>query len=188
MSLETLRAKRLIKFTLHAYALRVTLIKVIMDFGSIVEKILREAQANGKFDNLAGSGRPLKLDDANETSDDWAANHLMQNQNLRPAWLEEDLAIQAEIEQARQKLRRTHGWYTTERAQLQNATDEKAIRQREWAEAEWRRAQRDFRESIAQLNQRQRNLNLKVPLERFQRRVLDVEAELRDFVSTRAGS
>lgn len=159
-----------------------------MDFGSIIEKILREAQANGKFDNLAGSGRPLKLDDANETSEDWAANHLLQNQNLRPAWLEEDLAIQAEIEQARQKLRRTHGWYTTERAHLQNATSEKAIHQREWAEAEWRRAQREFKESLEQLNQRQRNLNLKVPLERFQRRVLDVDMELKDFGSTRVDS
>lgn len=152
-----------------------------MDFGSIVEKILREAQANGKFDNLAGSGRPLKLDDANEASEDWAANHLLQNQNLRPAWLEEDLAIQAELEQARQKLRRTHAWYKTELTQLQSATSEKTIRQREWAETEWGRAQREFRESLTQLNQRQRNLNLKVPLERFQRRVLDVEAELREI-------
>lgn len=152
-----------------------------MDFGSIVEKILREAQANGKFDNLAGSGRPLKLDDANEQSEDWAANHLLQNQNLRPAWLEEDLAIQAELEQARKKLRHTHVWYKTELTQLQSATSEKTIRQREWAEAEWGRAQREFRESLTQLNQRQRNLNLKVPLERFQRRVLDVEAELREI-------
>jgi DnaJ family protein C protein 28 len=154
-----------------------------MDFDRIVEKILREAQANGKFDNLPGSGRPLKLDDANENSEDWAANHLLQNQNLRPAWLEEDLAIQAELEQARKKLRRTHGWYQTERAQLQNATSETAIRQREWAEAEWRRTQTEFRESLAQLNLRQRNLNLKVPLERFQRRLLDVEAELAQIIS-----
>lgn len=154
-----------------------------MDFDRIVEKILREAQANGKFDNLPGAGRPLKLDDANENSEDWAANHLLQNQNLRPAWLEEDLAIQAELEQARKKLRRTHGWYQTERAQLQNATSETAIRQREWAEAEWRRTQTEFRESLAQLNLRQRNLNLKVPLERFQRRLLDVEAELAQIIS-----
>jgi hypothetical protein len=154
-----------------------------MDFDRIVEKILREAQANGKFDNLPGSGRPLKLDDANENSEDWAANHLLQNQNLRPAWLEEDLAIQTELERVRKKLRRTHGWYQTERAQLQNATSETAIRQREWAEAEWRRAQTEFRESLAQLNLRQRNLNLKVPLERFQRRLLDVEAELAQIIS-----
>ncbi|MBL8045605.1 MAG: DUF1992 domain-containing protein [Anaerolineales bacterium] len=153
-----------------------------MDFDRIVEKILREAQANGKFDNLPGAGRPLKLDDANENSEEWAANHLMQNQNLRPAWLEEDSAIQAELEQARQKLRRTHGWYKAEGAQLQTATGEKAIRQREWAEAEWRRAQAEFRQSLAQLNQRQRNLNLKVPLERFQRRLLDVEAELQKLI------
>lgn len=150
-----------------------------MDFDRIVEKILREAQANGKFDNLPGTGRPLKLDNENESSDEWAANHLMQNQNLRPAWLEEDLAIQAEVEQTRQKLRRTQGWYKTERARWQNATSEKAIQQREWAEAEWRRAQQEFRESLTQLNQRQRTLNLKVPLERFQRPLLEVEAELR---------
>jgi hypothetical protein len=152
-----------------------------MDFDRIVEKILREAQANGKFDNLTGMGQPLKLDGENESAEVWAANHLMHNQQLRPAWLEEDLAIQAEAEQVRRKLKRTRAWYQAEQKQLRGQSDEKTIRQREWAEAEWRRAQTEFRESLGQLNQRQRNLNLKVPLERFQRRVLDVEAELREI-------
>lgn len=147
-------------------------------FDRFVEKLLREAQANGKFDNLSGQGQPLKLDQEDETSEEWAANHLLKNQDLRPDWLEEDLAIRAEIEHARQALRRTRQWRCERLAALGANSEADAIREREWVEAEWRRARRELRETLGQLNQRTRTLNLKVPLERFQRRLLDIEAEL----------
>jgi len=148
-------------------------------FDYIVEKLLRDAQANGKFDNLTGRGRPLKLDHEDETSEEWAANHLLKNQNLRPDWLEEDLAIRAELEQARRALQRTHHWRSEQLAALGTGNEADTLRAREWVEAEWCRAQREFRETLEQLNQRIRTLNLKVPLERFQRRLLTLEAELK---------
>ncbi len=148
-------------------------------FDHIVEKLLRDAQANGKFDNLTGRGRPLKLDQEDEASEEWAANHLLKNQNLRPDWLEEDLAIRAELEQARQALQRTHRWRSEQLAALGTGNEADTLRAREWVEAEWRRAQREFREALEQLNQRIRTLNLKVPLERFQRRLLAPDAELK---------
>jgi hypothetical protein len=150
-------------------------------FDRIVEKLLREAQANGKFDNLSGQGQPLKLGQEDDTSEEWAANHLLKNQELRPDWLEEDLAIRAEAEQARQAVQRTQRWRNERLAALGTGEDAETIREREWAEAEWRRAQREFRETLARLNERLRTLNLKVPLERFQRRLLEIEAELAKF-------
>jgi hypothetical protein len=149
-----------------------------MDFDKIIEKILREAQASGKFDNLAGQGKPLKLDQDNEASEEWAANHLLKNQNLRPAWLEEDVAIREELERARTILQRTYRWQAAEMAQLSGQADEKSARRRAWAEAEWKRVQAEFRETVKGLNQRIRLLNLKVPSDQLQRLLLDAEAEL----------
>lgn len=150
-------------------------------FDRIVEKRLRDAQAEGKFDNLSGRGRPLKLDQEDETSEEWAANHLLKNQELRPDWLAEDLAIRAEVEQARRALQRSHRWRNERLAALGRGDDADVIREREWVEVEWLRARREFRETLEQLNQRIRTLNLKVPLERFQRRLLEPEAELKQL-------
>jgi DnaJ family protein C protein 28 len=151
-------------------------------FDLIVEKRLRDAQAEGKFDNLSGRGRPLRLDQEDENSEEWAAHHLLKNQSLRPDWLEEDLAIRAEIEQARRAVQRSHRWRNERLAALGAVGDADVIREREWVEAEWLRARREFREMLEQLNRRIRVLNLKVPLERFQRRLLDAETELKKLV------
>lgn len=150
-------------------------------FDRIVEKLLREAEAEGKFNQLSGAGRPLPKDNEDDNAEAWAANHLLKNQNLRPDWLEEDHALQAELGLARQALRRTWEWRAEALAQLGAKDDADAIRAREWAHSEWQRAQREFRAAIDQLNHRQRTLNLKVPLERFQRPLINVEAELRAF-------
>lgn len=150
------------------------------DFDKIVEQILRDAQAQGKFDNLDGQGRPLSLDNEREDTEEWAANHLLKNQNLRPAWLEEDLAIRQELEAARAALRRSLAWRTAELKRLAESKGDDALRHRQWVESEWGRAQQEFREVVKQLNQRIRNLNLKVPLERFQQTPVDAESEIRN--------
>lgn len=155
-------------------------------FDRIVEKRLRDAQAEGKFDNLSGRGRPLKLDQEDENSEEWAAHHLLRNQALRPDWLEEDLAIRAEIEQARQAVRRSQRWRNERLTAIGTGGDAEVIREREWVEAEWSRARREFRETLEQLNRRIRTLNLKVPLERFQRRLLEPEAELKQLAQEAA--
>lgn len=154
-----------------------------MDWAQIVEKLIREAQAEGKFDALAGRGRPLKLDQENEASEEWAANHLLKNNGFRPDWLEEDLALQAELEQARTALRRSWEWRQAEQAALADRHDLEAEQRRTWLFGEWALAQHRFRETLAALNRRRRDLNLKVPNDRFQRLVVDVEAELSRLTS-----
>ncbi len=150
-----------------------------MDFNRIVDQLIRDAQAEGKFDNLPGRGRPLKLDETDENAETWAANHLLKNGGHRPAWLEEDLALQEALTRARTSLQRTGTWrLATLRAAQAAPGDPDAQRQGAWAESEWTLAQARFRESLAQYNLRQRSLNLKVPLERFQRPVIEAETEI----------
>lgn len=149
-----------------------------MSFDSIIEKLIREAQAQGKFDNLSGQGRPLALDQEDENAEDWAANRLLKNNGFRPAWLEEDIALREALEQARQACRRSWEWRQAELQSLPGELSEQQPR-RAWVEAEWILAQDRFREAVAALNQRRRNLNLQVPSERFQRLLVDPELELR---------
>lgn len=144
-----------------------------MDWGRIVDQMIRDAQAAGKFNDLAGQGRPLTLDGSDETAETWAADHLLKNAGARPAWLEEDLALRQEAEQARAECARSWAWRAAELAAL----DETAAR-RAWVEGEWARAQARFEQTLAGLNQRRRLLNLQLPSDRLQRPLLESAAEL----------
>jgi DnaJ family protein C protein 28 len=149
-----------------------------MDFGRIIEKLIREAQSEGKFDNLEGAGKPLKLDQESEEAETWAAHHLLKNNDARPAWLEEDLALRADLDRARASLTRSRDWRRKELESLAGRADLETQRRRDWVEAEWVSALARFRQAVDQVNRRRRTLNLQVPNERFQRPLLDAEAEI----------
>ena len=132
-------------------------------FDRIVERLLEAARAEGKFDNLPGQGRPLTLD-GNENDPEWAAQRLLKNNDARPPWLEEDLAIRAAEEGLRGDLARAAAY-------ARNHADAAVA-------DEWRRAVVRFRERAAELNRRIRDYNLSTPLDRLQRARIDVEAEI----------
>lgn len=49
-----------------------------------IEKIIQEAQQEGKFDDLEGKGKPLALD----TSPDAVIKNLLKEANVKPEWIE----------------------------------------------------------------------------------------------------
>ena len=150
-----------------------------MDFERIVEQLIQEARAQGKFDQLAGQGRPLPPDPTDASAEDWTANHLLKNEGFRPAWLEEDMALRAGLEQARAAGQRSWSWRQAELARLEPQPAAAASQRRAGVEAEWVLAQTRFRELVIDLNQRRRVLNLQVPSERLQRPLVDADLELR---------
>jgi DnaJ family protein C protein 28 len=150
-----------------------------MDWDKLVESKIRAAQEEGKFDNLRGRGQPLKLDEDPFEDPAWEmANDLLQQGGFLPDWLELGQTLQAQLEQARAALRRSRRWHSEALAALGERKDLAAQQQRNHLAAEWDRAQTQFRTSFARLNQEILTYNLKVPLDRFQRRRLDVEQEL----------
>jgi DnaJ family protein C protein 28 len=150
-----------------------------MNFDRIIEQLIRDAQAQGKFDNLPGRGKPLDLnDDPNESGEMWAANRLVKKHGFRPDWLEEDVALRERLETARQALRRSRDWRHQQLSALGSRADVDARQHQAWVADEWARAQAQFRDTLAQINKSIVTLNLKMPLERLQWRKLDVEAEL----------
>lgn len=124
-----------------------------------VDEEIRKAIEAGKFDNLPGRGRPLRLEENPHEDPEWRlARHVLHNAGFTLPWIEQRQEIEAEIEKARRELRQA--WqYADSRAgrfQLQDR----------------------FREQVARMNGRIRTYNIMAPSEHFHMRLLDAETEL----------
>ena len=58
-------------------------------FAKLVEERIRKAQQKGDFNNLAGSGKPIELDDDSHVSEDLRLAHkILKNANCLPPEIE----------------------------------------------------------------------------------------------------
>ncbi len=150
-----------------------------MDWDRIIEEKIREAQQRGEFSDLAGEGRPLPLDENPYEDPAWqTANRVMKAAGFRPDWIEEDVALREALTQARAKLIKARDWRAAQLAGSAPPAGPAAARRRHFVADEWARAQARFAAEAAEINKRIVRLNLKVPLARLQRMLVDVEAEL----------
>jgi hypothetical protein len=132
-----------------------------MSWDVIIDKLIRQAMVEGKFENLRGHGQPLKLD-GDENDPEWAVSRLLKNNDARPPWLDEQVDIRTTLEKERQNLRRTWAYVQAHPGAL----------------GQWARAERRFRKTADDLNRRIRDFNLRAPAERLQLTRIDVETEL----------
>ena len=124
----------------------------------LVDRLIRESMERGEFEDLTGAGEPIDLaENPFEDPDLRTSYRLLRNAGFAPAWIEELKDIDARQQQAVTVLRRARSLYPTDTAQ-------------------WRRAVTEFREVGAELNQRIRLYNLKTPVVRLQRKVIDIDA------------
>ena len=134
-------------------------------FESLTEKRLREAIESGEFDDLPGKGEPIDLqENPFEDPDLRVVHRLLRNAGFAPAWIEERKDIDAQLVAARTKLSRA--WALLGPA----GTTPSAT--------EWERSVKEFRERLAELNQRVRIYNLKAPAVVFHCRQVDAEKAL----------
>src|SRR5690242_13952063 len=99
-----------------------------MDFGRLIEEQLRKAREEGKFDNLRGHGQPLDLSENPFEDPTWRlANDMLKRNGFRPEWLEDEVGIREQLEEAQRALRRSNGWRLTELTALEGKQDAKAI-------------------------------------------------------------
>jgi DnaJ family protein C protein 28 len=117
----------------------------------IADRKIEEAQAEGAFDNLSGTGRPLDLcDNPFEDPSTRLANRLLKNNGFAPGWIEEGRQIQKSMEEFRSRAVRAH----------RDAAQRPALR-----------------DGLRDLNRRIAGYNLKAP-STAQIRVLDADREL----------
>ena len=137
-------------------------------FWMIAEEKIREAMRRGDFDHLPGTGKPLYLEDDERVPRDWRLTfHLLRTNGLTPPWIAEG----REIDEDWQALVGcTHA---------KVSSSSRGLREED---------KQDFLKQVASLNRRIRHFNLSVPLERFQKRLLDGERELARIVQEDEGT
>jgi DnaJ family protein C protein 28 len=137
------------------------------EFERGISRQIEQAQKDGRFDNLPGKGKPLKLN-ANPNADParQAAYQLLDDNDFSLPWIEKGKQIERDLETARTALSRT--W------ELVSA----AAPGETWLQDEWERAAAEFRDRIAAVNKLIRNFNLEIPNLRLERFILDPEREI----------
>ena len=142
-----------------------------MDWGKLVEQKIREAQEAGDFDRLPRKDK-LNLDEENGVPEDMQlAYHLLKSQGFAPDWIEQDKALRARLDEARQSIARTWLWCQRELAQASDAHE------RSRAGEEWKRARAKFEAVLEELNREVFLHNLRVPSIQLQRRPLRASEE-----------
>jgi len=135
-----------------------------------IEEIIRQAMQEGKFDDLPGKGKPLKLDDNPHQDPDWrVAHHLLKSGGFSLPWIERLGEIDNNLQQARESIELA--WVWQQREKEKNST--KDINQEEWQSAV-----EQFINQTQKINDQIRSYNLEVPNSRFQIPLLEVDQEL----------
>src|ERR1041384_973169 len=95
-----------------------------MDSQRIIEEKLREAFAEGAFDNLPGKGQPLKLEAENPFEDPTQrmGYRVLRNNGFTLPWIQEQKEIAEESERLRTEL--TRAWHMAERARATGRSEE----------------------------------------------------------------
>jgi hypothetical protein len=129
---------------------------------SLIDEIIKDAIEQGKFANLPGEGKPLRLDDETHVPEALRMAHkLLKDNQLAPDWIVEG----AELRQAREAMlkmikREARRYRKTLDAAARAASPELTRRALHMA---WDVRRAELLESAEKLNRRLFGYNLKVP-------------------------
>ncbi len=142
----------------------------------LVEQRIEEARAEGKFDNLSGTGKPLRRDDSDVWAGDRAlAYHLLKSNDVAPPELDRGREIDTELARVEESLRALRHYRDTLAARRAVfASDRRAYNiQRDATE-------RRYEEALRALNSKILSLNIIAPAA-FHRRAIPVERRMEAF-------
>ena len=133
------------------------------------EDQIRRAMEAGKFDNLPGKGKPLRLDQDPFEDPEWRmAHHILRSGGFTLPWIEARQEIERDLNAAREALACAWAWRQEALARGLPLA---------FVDGEWNRAEAAFRQQVADLNKRIFSHNLQVPSDRLQLRKLDADRE-----------
>lgn len=140
----------------------------------LVEELLSEAHDRGDFENLAGKGKPLTLDQNPYAGDRALAYSLLKNNDFAPPEIERGKEIESEIQRAENLLAtlRRHRNTLRGRASQRDARHAYNIA-RDATEARYEALLREINSKIL-------SLNIIAPTAMHRRR-LDLDAKMREF-------
>jgi hypothetical protein len=123
---------------------------------TLIERQIREAMDDGRFDGLPYQGERLPLEDDSLAGDRAMVHRLLKNAGVAPAWIEADKQARVALEELERLL-------------------ERAPRLGPHART---RAREELRRVVGLVNRAMLRVNIEAPTDRQQRRPLDVDVEL----------
>jgi hypothetical protein len=84
-------------------------ISVAPNWESLTERLIREAQERGDFDDLPNHGQPLAVADNPYAGELALAMHVLRNAGIAPPWIEADKEVRRLIEERDEVLRSAPG-------------------------------------------------------------------------------
>lgn len=143
------------------------------EFRSVIDRLIDEAQKEGKFDNLPGRGKPLRLNKNPYAEEQALAFELLQNNDYTLPWIAQRNEMLAKIDAFRAGLQQA--WRRHQRRLSAAAAEgERAMLRDEWAATVAEQAA-----AVKKLNKKIADLNLSIPAERLELLKLNLDRELR---------
>ena len=109
--------------------------RTALTWETLTERLIREAQEEGAFEDLPDHGRPLRLDDDGYAGEMAMANHVLRNAGASPPWIETDKeirrhldAIEALLARASRSPRVAHARLERELSALADEHDDAVLR------------------------------------------------------------
>jgi DnaJ family protein C protein 28 len=135
-----------------------------------IEELINKAIGEGKFDDLPGKGKPMRLDENPHADPEWRlAHHMLHSSGYTLPWIALRQEIEHDLEAARGALRRAWEWRAKKLAE--SAPPEEI-------EAEWQRGIKTFEHKIAKINRQIADYNIQTPSEKLQLTLRKLEREL----------
>lgn len=158
-------------------------IEVVSNFENHIDRMVREARDAGHFNNLAGHGKPLNLED-NPFAGEWgAAYRMVANSGATLPWIDLNNDILQLDEQRRQLLQKA--------AQYAKKMQEAVFLRPEqvpWYKRERERQRKQFQQHVERYNAEIYRFNIMCPVHALAKATLPVKAELQLFDRTWAPS
>jgi hypothetical protein len=123
---------------------------------TLIERQIREAMADGQFDDLPHQGERLPLDDDALAGESALAHRMLKNAGVAPAWIEADKQVRALLDERDRLLERAPGLSQLGR----------------------RRGRDELRRVVDAANRAIMRVNIEAPTDRQQRLLLDIEVEM----------
>jgi DnaJ homolog subfamily C member 28 len=145
-------------------------------FRTYVDERIREAEARGDFENLAGAGKPLSLEDDHEAGEKALGYHLLKSNGYIP--FEIELLKEVRVERARvdAKLKQV----LHQRKALLNRRVPPFASEKRAFNASVKKAAQEYEKALRDLNRKILTVNLSTPLTMHQP-LLQVEKLLQEF-------
>lgn len=128
-----------------------------------MEERLRKLAEAGELTGLPGEGRRIAAEDLEGDDARWAAHRLMKNNKVIPAWSQERIEIDAELERLRARCRGHRGWLDARAARLRTSPADRIVEAAQVTSREGDRFRAELASATRELNARIDRYNAIVP-------------------------